>query len=408
MARLFRLLGLHPGPHLTTASAASLAGTPRREALRALAELARANLVEEPVPGRYGLHDLLRAYAGELVQTTEAQDDRQAATVRMLDHYVYTAHTADRLLDSQQDPLALPAPPPGVTPEDLAGCEQALAWFTAEQPVLLGAVDVAAAGQLDTHTWRLSRTLAVFLHRQGHWYDQITVQDLALQAARRATDAPGQAYAHRAQARAHAQLGRADEAHRHLRTALSLFEQLDHPTELAHTHLALTRVLYMQGRHRDGLAHAQRALRLYELAAHRVGQAAALNAVGWFHCMLEDYPKALECCREAAGLHRELDDAHGVAAAQDSLGYAYHQLSDHGQATACYRDAVALWRQVGDRYNEADTLGRLGDTYHAAGDPAAACAAWKDARDILEALHHPAASELKAKLEKLSAGPICA
>jgi tetratricopeptide (TPR) repeat protein len=407
VARLFRLLGLHPGPHLTVASTASLAGVTRREALRALAELARANLIEEPVPGRYAFHDLLRAYAGELVQGLDAPDERRAAVRRMLDHYVHTAYHADRLLDPQ-DAFDLPAAAPEVIPEDLTECEQALAWFTAEHPVLLGAVEQAAAARLDTHAWQLARTTAVFLHRQGHWYDQITAQDTALTTARRAGDAPGQAYAHRTLARAQAQLGHIEDAHRHLRSALELYVTLDDPIGQAHTYLVIDRVLYQQGRYREALSNAQQALRLFERAGHRGGRAAALNAVGWFHLLLEDYHKALECCRQAITLHRQLDDPAGVAAAQDSLGYAYHRLSDHAQAIGCYRDAIDLWRQLGDRFNEADTLGRLGDTHHAAGDVDAACAAWQQGLGILESLHHPAAGELTVKLDKLAVGSICA
>ncbi len=64
-ARLFRLLGLHPGPDFTAAAAASLAGLPAPEAHRLLAELTRASLIDEHVPGRFAFHDLLRAYAGE-------------------------------------------------------------------------------------------------------------------------------------------------------------------------------------------------------------------------------------------------------------------------------------------------------------------------------------------------------
>jgi DNA-binding SARP family transcriptional activator len=65
-ARLFRLLGRHPGPHVTVAAAARLAGTTDRETRDGLAELCRAQLATEPVPGRYRLHPLIRCYAAEL------------------------------------------------------------------------------------------------------------------------------------------------------------------------------------------------------------------------------------------------------------------------------------------------------------------------------------------------------
>jgi hypothetical protein len=64
--RLFRLLGLHPAPDIAAPAAASLAGLPRGRVRVLLAELAQANLISEPAPGRFTLHDLLRTHAIEL------------------------------------------------------------------------------------------------------------------------------------------------------------------------------------------------------------------------------------------------------------------------------------------------------------------------------------------------------
>jgi DNA-binding SARP family transcriptional activator len=62
-ARMFRLLGLHPG--ISAPAAAILADVPPHEARQALSELARAHLLTEQTSDRYMLHDLLRAYATE-------------------------------------------------------------------------------------------------------------------------------------------------------------------------------------------------------------------------------------------------------------------------------------------------------------------------------------------------------
>lgn len=64
-ARMFCLLGLHPGPDFTVSSVASLAAIKPSAAVQTLRELAAANLLAEDVPGRYCFHDLLRAYAAE-------------------------------------------------------------------------------------------------------------------------------------------------------------------------------------------------------------------------------------------------------------------------------------------------------------------------------------------------------
>jgi DNA-binding SARP family transcriptional activator len=71
-ARMFRLVGVHPGPDITVPAAASLAGIQPALAARLLRELTRANLVAEHTPGRFACHDLLRAYATELSAALEA------------------------------------------------------------------------------------------------------------------------------------------------------------------------------------------------------------------------------------------------------------------------------------------------------------------------------------------------
>jgi hypothetical protein len=86
-ARLFRLLGLHPGPDIAAAAAASLAGLPPSTVRPMLAELVRASLLAEHSPGRYAFHDLLRAYATDLAQRTDSDRQRHAATARILNHY---------------------------------------------------------------------------------------------------------------------------------------------------------------------------------------------------------------------------------------------------------------------------------------------------------------------------------
>ena len=97
-ARMFRLLGLHPGPDISAAAAASLAGLPAADARVALRDLVRASLLNETVPGRYAFHDLLRAYAAEQSALTTSAAGVENTTRRMLDHYLHTAHHAHVVL----------------------------------------------------------------------------------------------------------------------------------------------------------------------------------------------------------------------------------------------------------------------------------------------------------------------
>jgi hypothetical protein len=111
-ARMFRLLGLHPGPEITAAAAASLAGAGLAETRRVLRELTRCHLLAEPSAGRFAFHDLLRAYAAEQAAVLDSDEDRRAATGRMLDHYLHSARSADLQLNPLREPITRVPPPP--------------------------------------------------------------------------------------------------------------------------------------------------------------------------------------------------------------------------------------------------------------------------------------------------------
>lgn len=154
-ARMFRLLGTHPGPDISAAAAASLAGMPVDWARVALTELARVHLVSEHVPGRYTLPDgLLRVYANDLANSYDSPRRRRMAVQRMIDHYLFSAHAA-ALLDSAQRPLALPSLRDGVSPECFADERQALTWWNSEQQVLLAIAELAASSGFDVHARQL-------------------------------------------------------------------------------------------------------------------------------------------------------------------------------------------------------------------------------------------------------------
>jgi hypothetical protein len=397
-ARLFRLLGLHPGPDISRPAAASLAGLPPSLARPLLTGLARTNLITEHTPGRYTLHDLLRAYATEQGHSHDPDAGRQAAIHRVLDHYLHTAHAAERLLNPHREPITLSPPQPGVTPEQVTERGQALAWFTIEHRVLLAALHHAVAAGFDTHTWQLAWTITTFLAFQGHWHDLSATQETALAAARRSANRPARAYAHRTLGYARLQMGRYDEAHTHLRHALTLYRELADHTGQARTHRDLGLLFDRQRRHREALTHAQQAYAVFETIGHQVGQAHALNDIGWYHAQLDDHQQALTYCQRALTLFQELGDRHGEAATWDSLGYTEHHLGHHAKAITCYQYALDLHRRVGDRYFEAKTLNRLGDIHHATGDTDAANTAWQHALDVLTELDHPDADHVHTKL----------
>jgi len=404
VARLFRLLAVHPGRDITAAAAADLTEVPVAGATALLAELVRASLVVESVPGRYAMHDLLRSYAAEQCAAVETEQERRAALGRLLDHYLRVAAAADGLLYPHREPL-VPPPSGGNAAAYLSDHADALAWLTAERRNLLAAIRRSAEAGFDCHTWRLAWTLADHLDRRGRWHDLIVTQEFALAAARRRADCREEAYAHRHLGVAHSRLDRHGEALDHFHRALKLFDRVGHRLGAARTHLDLATAAERTHDPAAALRHAERALDFFRAAEDVSGQANGLNGVGWYHALLGRHDVALRHCREAIRLHQAIGDRRGEASTWDSLGYAHHHLGQDDEALDCYQRAVRIFRDLGDRYNEAVTVLRIGDHHSAAGDRPAAAGAWTEALAVLTELGHPDAHLARGRLATIGRLP---
>jgi DNA-binding SARP family transcriptional activator/tetratricopeptide (TPR) repeat protein len=398
-ARLFRLLGLHPGPEISVAAAASLAACPAPQARALLAQLHRTNLVNQCGTDRYRLHDLLRAYARELA--ARHHTERHSVVHRLLDHYLHTTCAANRLLDPSRDPITPSAALDGVTAEDFPDQDDALAWLKTERPALLAAAKLATEYGFDTHVWQLAWGLTTFLDRQGHWHDWATTQRAALEAAERLHDDLKFARAHGALARALTRLHRYADAHTHFTRALELFGTLGDPVGEAITHVNIGWMYECQEDFGQALPHNKQALELFEQCGHEMGQANVLNAVGWDYAKQGDLRTALTYCERALRLSLALDHRFGQSEAWESLGYIHLHLGDHGRSIACYERALELLFAQGAPALSATVLRDLGDAYRLAGDAPAARRSYVRSLEILEDLQDPGADQLRARLTQM-------
>ncbi|MCL7382592.1 BTAD domain-containing putative transcriptional regulator [Streptomyces sp. 35G-GA-8] len=402
-ADVFRQLALAPGPDISLPAAASLTALPLPRLRTHVRELQAAHLLQEHTLGRYTFHDLLRAYATELADTFDTDRERSATLGRILDHYVHTAHTANRLLLPHRDPISLTPAADGVSPEQLTTHHQALEWFTRERAPLTAAVEHAALVGSDARAWELAWTNVTFLSRGGLWHDVETVERTALAAATRLGERSAQAECHRELAYAFALTGRGPEASRALLRALELSTEAGDVLGQAHTHIALGWLHEYQGDQQTAFRHDLTALEFFTSLGHRPGRARALNAVGWDHIQLGHHQQAISHCREALALQQELQDERGQAATWDTLGYAYQQTDDYRNAIDSYQHSLELNQTLGHRYNEAETLVHLGETHRAIGALNAAQDAWQQAIAILtEAGHYGAELDrIRAMLQNL-------
>ena len=402
-ARMFRMLGVHPGPDVSAPAAASLAGVSLAEARTELAELTRASLLAEDSAGRFGFHDLLRTYAAERARVQESHDELAAAQLRLLDHYLRTAYGGMRRMYPARVSIELPAPMPGVVAETFAAYEQVMVWFQAEHEVLLTAVAHADAEGLDVYCWQLAWTTASLLNRRGRLHDLAASQRIALRAAQRLDDQAALGHIHHQLGCACGRLGDADEADDHLREALELFTGLGDRVGVAEAHNGLALVLDHQGRYAEALPHAREALRLRRSFGERARVAYSENAVGWLYAHLGHFTEAMRHCRRAVELHRESGSRSGAADALDSIGFACNGLGDHDQAISHYQQSLAIFREIGDPAGQASSLTGLGDAQLAADHPDAARRSWEQALAILDVLPYGEAQPIRTRLDRISA-----
>ncbi|MGW1030084.1 BTAD domain-containing putative transcriptional regulator [Streptomyces sp. NPDC002577] len=223
--RLFRLLGLFPGPEFSAEVATALLGAPLSQARRLLGALAAAHLIEPVTVGRYRFHDLLREYALECAQAEETAVDRDAALERVLIWYLHATRAAAGTWLFPELPSSLdPGDQPGMP--SAAGAGQ---WLEAERANLLAVINHA-----DRHGPRLvARHLISALF--GHFWLHLpratwqAIAQTALAAAVAEGDLPGQAAMHTNLGVIHWDWGQPREATEHHTRVMDISRELDWP-----------------------------------------------------------------------------------------------------------------------------------------------------------------------------------
>ena len=328
--RLFRRLGLVPGPDIDAYAAAALDETDVETARGRLDELYDHHLISEPAAGRYLLHDLLRQYSRALAAQGEPAD---AGAARLVNYYAHVAAAASKYIATWT--TAGDRPPPGDPPASapkIASADEAAAWLDAQRPNLHAAVGFAAEA-MPRYAVAIATTMGGFLRSRGHWDRAAGQYQTALSAAHRAGDRPGQA-------------GTLDE--------LGLLQQL-------------------RGDYPAATATLAQAAALYRDLGDQPGQAHALNHLGLVHQDTGDYQAAAASHRQALALARAAGDPLAEAVSLTDLGQVQQLTGDYPAAVASHRQALAMFRSLGSRFDEADALCQLGFAARAMGDyPAAA------------------------------------
>jgi DNA-binding SARP family transcriptional activator/DNA-binding XRE family transcriptional regulator/Tfp pilus assembly protein PilF len=367
LRRLFRLLGLVPGPDVTPQAAAALADTTPQQARQLLDQLAGAHLVNQHQPGRFAFHDLLRLYAAERCHDEDSQPERQAAIGRLLSWYLHTIDTAARRLYPQVVRLPIPPMDAGPPPVRWEDDSQALAWLDAERPNLISAIQHAAVHGPRPTAWLLADAFRGYFWLRMHTVDWLTVAHAGLAAAQADSELQAEAAAQLSIADAHMRRSEYQRAIEHYGQALKLTRRIEWVDGQAATLGSLAGVYWRSGRLHQAADHLTQALTLYQRTGQLAGQANALGNLGAVLLDLGPLALAVQHLAEAVALFKKTQSRMGEGIYLGDLGEAYQLSGRLDDAVEQLTLALTLHRHTGDLSGEADTLRCLAAAHSDAG-----------------------------------------
>jgi tetratricopeptide (TPR) repeat protein len=388
--RLLRLAALHPGQDLDAYAAAALAKVDVPTAEADLDRLLRDHLLQQAIPGRYTLHDLIRVYAAGRAGDEDPPSHRRTALTRLFDYYLAAAAAAMDTLDPAEAHLRPQVPRPATPTPDLADQDLARVWLDTERPTLLAVAAHTATHDWPTHTTRLAAVL--YRHFEGgggQVADAMSLHAHARHAARRAGDPIGEAHALLGLGLGHMRRGQAEEGIDFLQQAARLFQRAGDPVGQARAVANVGLIEERRGRYPTADEHYQRALALYRQAGDRNGEARCLINLAVVGERLGSYDAAVDRYEQALALFRAAGNRNGEATTLNGLGEVEARLGRHAAASEHLQAALALYRGLGNRSGEAWTLDNLGTLHTRLDQPATAAEHHRHALTIFRQIGLP-------------------
>ncbi|MFJ8957953.1 BTAD domain-containing putative transcriptional regulator [Lentzea sp. NPDC102401] len=353
-ARLFRVLGEHPGASFP-ADLADAMGP-------GLDELVASHLVSEMGNGRYALHDLIRLFARQ-------SGDLGDGTERLLDRYLTIAHAAGEVLNPRHD---LVTRPPCDDLPFAADRVEVLAYLDAERDNVLHVIRMAARSGLHRETWQLAYLLTSYFEARGNWAARVEQCEHAVDAARALGDQRAEAEMLRGQGIALQMTSRIAEAMVVQRQALVLVREAGDLRGEARLHNNIGNA-HSELRQFDlALESYRAAMEVHGAAGDEVGVALARRNLGYTYVRMGKPDLAASPLFAALETFRAKENPRLEAATLMSLGNAFHGLADFEPALRFFGDALRISREITDHRFEADALTGLGVTHLALGDPSVA------------------------------------
>ncbi|MFD5063858.1 BTAD domain-containing putative transcriptional regulator [Streptomyces sp. NPDC058394] len=374
--RVFRALGLAPTVEFDVLTAAALLHGPSHATEQILESLVDTSLLQQPRPGRYRLHDLVRMHARHLAEAApaEAAAARTAALRLHLDAARIASDWGSRGFPTGPQPDGAP----------FTTWQEAEAWLDAAGGELADVVGHAAAlDEADYACW-IAEALVDYFVRQGRYHECQTALEIALDHVDGVTDQRMALALRNCLGYTAVHQRRYAQARTCFTEALDLGQRRPYPCEEARTHAGLGALDLSVGEGDRAIRHVTAAVDLAKRLRRDWVASMALVILGLAHYFGKRNEEALACFTDAYA-HAETDGRPRMLGRPLSCAADVHlRLGHYGEAKTSLREAVHLVEQAGDIFLCARSLTRLGTAEQGEGNLSAAMA-----------LHHQALVQLQ-------------
>ncbi|MEU0587835.1 tetratricopeptide repeat protein [Streptomyces sp. NPDC006132] len=431
-ARLYRLLGLHPGPEFGSAVAAAVLAAEgevterdatepdvteqeatepdvtEHEATELLDKLHDASLLLDRGEERHRFHDLVRLHAAGKAVEDESPQERERAVRRIADHYLASATRAEEIIDPQHRTMARDYGAGPVIVADVGDDpEAALDWLERELRNLMAVIRQARPAGFPTVGWQLADALWPLFLRRKFYDDWHAAHEEGLAAAVELGDAVAECRMLTSGGVGRLGSGDHDRALAMFERAARLFlergDRLGHARTLNYRGLALQRL----GRPDEAADLFRRAAaELPSRGDRRAGALARLNLAD----VALTTGHAEEAVRHARAAHTSLRDAgdlYNAARATRVLGRAHLAVDRLDQAEEHLSSALSTLRGMAAHYEMAHAVGGLAEVSERRGHTDTAQQRYREALELYASAGRsgsPEAETARHRLRRLDPG----
>jgi DNA-binding SARP family transcriptional activator/predicted ATPase/Flp pilus assembly protein TadD len=394
---IFRSLAVFEGGFRPQVAAAVVEGFTRADAGR----LSAKSLIEQRIPGRYEMHDLMRRYALE-----KLGGDQLESTVRDNHSRYYLGFLAETGRDFQSGRLAEALAQAGEEIENIR-----LAWSRAVERGFFDKIDEGletlfqffdlrgwfqegletfeqAAGRLEAYAsvdfaepgdarratiTRLRLRKAVFLHRIGRHREASAMLQEYSQTLAHLGDRQEEGLALYYLGFTCWWLGEYTQAERYIDRSIALAEVVGDLTAQARAMNISGLIAEARGDYAASGEKHRSSLEIFRSTGDALWIAKTLNYLGILAYALGQYELGIAHYLECLQFRRKLDDPRGVGLTLTNLGNSYRALGKFAEAEECHREALQLFRRAGNQSGIAASENNLGNVLRQVGRSDEAC-----------------------------------